>query len=487
MATRQGFADTQAKLKKSVKSAVRPKRTDGYINVLTKYGTMMDNSETYTYQSESNVADSQITQIYESNGLFSVIIDTPAEEAVKHSFELGLDDPEITSFISTAMDSLDWEAVATRAIKWARLYGGSIIVMLISDGKGLEEPVDWDNISSIDELRVYERPIVHPDYNSLYHYDFGNDAGSRTSKFGTPEFYDVFSKYGSFRVHESRCLVMKNGDLPEQTTNALYQLWGIPEYLRIKRALKEAIVATENGTKLLERSVQPIYKMKGLADMLSTDDGETVLLKRLSTIDTARSFLNTIVIDAEGEEFDFRTFTFTGVKDVMDGSNTMLSGVSRIPQSVLYGKATQGMSSTDDTSMENYYNFIERIQKQMLRKNLVKLLDVVFTAGVKSGEIEEIPEYKLEFKPLWSLSEVEETTNEKTKADTDLVKAQTAQAYIDMNVIDPSEVRKGLSNSEEFAIENLVEEDDIGLMDYLNILNTPPEEPLVGDPSLPDD
>lgn len=452
--------------------AVRPLTTDGYVNLLTKYGTEKDNSERYEYERESHMADSQITTAYEGNGLFAVIIDTPAEEAVKHGFELGLDDPEVEAFVESALDALDWEDTAARAIKWARLYGGSIIVMLINDGRGLEEEIDWDNIQSIDELRVYERPIVQPDYTSLYRYDLGNDNGNRTSKFATPEYYDVFSRYGTFRVHESRCLVLKNGDLPEQTTNSLYQLWGIPEYVRIKRALKEAIIATENGSKLLERSVQPVYKMKGLASILSTNDGEEMILKRLMTIDTARNFMNTVVIDAEGEDFDFRTFQFTGVKDVMDGANTMLSGVSRIPQSVLYGKATQGMSSTDDTSMENYYNFIERIQKLMLRKNLVKLLDVVFQAGVASGELSEIPDFKLKFSPLWSLSDTEASANEKQQADTSYVKAQTAQLYVDMQALDSHEVRKGLSESEEFDVESLVDDEDVGIYDYLQALET---------------
>ena len=45
--------------------------------------------------------------------------------------------------------------------------------MLIDDGRGLEEPVDWEPIRSIDELRDYERSIVQPDYASLYQQDYG--------------------------------------------------------------------------------------------------------------------------------------------------------------------------------------------------------------------------------------------------------------------------------------------------------------------------
>ena len=80
------------------------------------------------------------------------------------------------------------------------------------------------HVKSIDELRVYERAIVQPDYSSLYRQDYGGKGeGNRVSKFGQPEFYYVSSVYGSFRVHESRCLVFRNGVLPEQTSNSIYR------------------------------------------------------------------------------------------------------------------------------------------------------------------------------------------------------------------------------------------------------------------------
>lgn len=94
-----------------------------------------------------------------ANGLFSKIIDTPAEEALKHGFDLNLKSNEMNAFVDEVLDDLEWDEKATTAIKWARLYGGALIVMLIDDGRGLEEPVDWEHIRSIDELRVYERSI----------------------------------------------------------------------------------------------------------------------------------------------------------------------------------------------------------------------------------------------------------------------------------------------------------------------------------------
>ena len=441
--------------------AVRPHREDGYVNLLNKYGTNQDNSEAYKFEREPVIPDMQLTGLYEGNGLFSKIIDTPAEEALKHGFDLNLKSDELNAFVEDALDDLEWEEKAATAIKWARLYGGALIVMLIDDRRGLEEPVDWEHIRSIDELRVYERSIVQPDYASLYQQDYGGKGvGNRVSKFGQPEYYYVSSIYGSFKVHESRCLVFRNGVLPEQTSNATYLFWGMPEYVRIRRALRETVTAHTDSVKLLERSVQAIYSMKGLASLLTTDDGENQVLKRLQLVDTSRGLLNSIAIDSEGEQYDFKTFQFSGVKDVIDATCNMLSALTNIPQTILFGRSPAGMNATGDSDFESYYNFVEKIQRLMLKRNLRTLLDVVFRAGIASGDVAEEPDYKLEFKPLWSLSDTEQAAVDQTKAQTALVKAQTAQAYVDMQALDPTEVRRRLASDEEFDVEDIISEDD---------------------------
>lgn len=457
-------------LQRQKAGAVRPHREDGYVNLLNKYGTSQDNSEAYQFEREPIIPDMQLTGLYEGNGLFSKIIDTPAEEALKHGFDLNLKNDEVNAFVEEALDELEWEEKAATAIKWARLYGGALIVMLINDGGGLEQPVNWQNVKSIDELRVYERAIVQPDYSSLYRQDYGGKGeGNRVSKFGQPEFYYVSSVYGSFRVHESRCLVFRNGVLPEQTSNSIYRFWGMPEYVRIRRALRETVTAHTDSVKLLERSVQAIYSMKGLATLMTTDDGENQVLKRLNVIDTARGILNSLVIDADGENYDFKTFQFSGVKDVIDATCNMLSALTNIPQTILFGRSPAGMNATGTSDFESYYNFVEKIQRLMLKRNLRTLLDVIFRAGIASGAVEEEPDYKLEFNPLWSLSDTEQATVDQTKAQTAQIKAQTAQVYVDMQALDPTEVRKRLASDEEFDVEDIISEgeDDDDLLQAL--------------------
>lgn len=439
--------------------AVRPYRADGYVNMVNRYGTSKDSSEQYNFVPDAPVADDVLEMHYENNGLFSKIIDMPAEEAIKHGFTIeDVEDGKLADFYSEALDELNWEENAMTAVKWARLFGGSIAIMLVNDGRGLEEPLDWKNIQSIDDIRVYDRSLISPDYSSVFNYDPQDPFRVRGSRLGMPEYYDVYSKYGSFRVHDSRCLVFQNGVLPENATNSIYQFWGIPEYIRLNKAIRDADIAHRSAPKLLERSVQPIYKMKDLAAELATEQGEDRILKRLQVIDTARGILNSLVIDADGEDYDFKTFQYNGITDVISASCNMLAALSNIPQIILFGQTISGMSSTDDTSMENYYNYVERIQKRMLRSNLRYLLSVVFQAGLATGEVDEVPKLKVQFNPLWSVSDSDQATLDQQKAQTEQIKAQTAQIYVGMEAIDPSEVRSKLADSDDFDVENMLDE-----------------------------
>ena len=335
-------------IEKQTGHAVRPLRgdnpfnQDGFVNLLTNYGTARDSSEHYFYESEDPIMDDELERFYEGNGLFARIIDLPAEEAIKHGFEIkDLADGEVKDFYTECLDELDWEENAMLGLKWARLFGGSIGVMLIDDGRGLEEPLDWSAIKSIDDIRIYDRSLIVPDYSTVNKYESRDPFNVRGSRLGLPETYMVTSKYGTFTVHDSRCLVFQNGVLPERSVNSIYEMWGLPEYIRIHRAVRDVEVAHGMAPKMLDRSIQAIYKMNNLAMEMATEDGEENILRRLQIIDLARGLLNSIVLDAEGEDYDFKSFSFTGVSDVINTTCNYLSALTNIPQTVLFGRLRQ--------------------------------------------------------------------------------------------------------------------------------------------------
>lgn len=108
------------------------------------------------------------------------------------------------------------------------------------------------------------------------------------------------------------------------------------------RALQETVTSHGNGVKLLDRAVQAVYKIKGLATLLNTDEGENTVIRRLQLIDMAKGIINSIAIDADGEDYDYKTVTFSVVKDIVDSTCNMLSAVTNIPQTKLFGRSPAG-------------------------------------------------------------------------------------------------------------------------------------------------
>ena len=422
---------------------------DGYYNMLNKYGTRQDNQTAYDYLSDPFVDDMTLVKMYEGNGLFSTVIDRPAEEATKHGFDIDFGKEEISDYIYERMDDIGFEEQFTTAIKWARLYGGAIGVLIVNDGKGLEEPLDVNGVTSIEEIRVFERSLVQPDYQTMY--SPANGIRPNTV-YREPEFFDVFSIYGTFKVHRSRCLVFRNGRLPEQATNENYRYWGIPEYIRVREAIRECVTSHRYGVQLLEKSSQAVYSMKNLANYLSTDAGENQIIKRLQIIDMARSMMNTIAIDADGEMYDFKTMTMAGAKDLIDTTCNMLSAVTHIPQTILFGRSPAGENATGESDMENYYNMVENIQKQNMKRNSRLVIDLIINQGIHDGDIEKAPKYRVSFAKLWSMSDSEQASVEQTKAQTELTKAQAVQIYSDLQAVDPTEIRESISDNEDLGI-----------------------------------
>ena len=105
-------------------------RDDGdYVNLLNQYGTMRDSSSAHGFRPEGVVPDMALAEHYESNGLFAKIIDAPAEESIKHGFDLGLDGGDAETFIMEKLEGLGIEENLANAVRWARLFGGAIAVM----------------------------------------------------------------------------------------------------------------------------------------------------------------------------------------------------------------------------------------------------------------------------------------------------------------------------------------------------------------------
>lgn len=401
--------------------------------------------------------DMELTRLYEGSGLFAKIIDTPAEEAFRAGFSIKGNVPgDVVENAVDLLDWLHWEEKAAVAVKWARLYGGSLVVMLINDGGGIEEPLRLDKVRSVDGLMVYDRSIVRP-----------SPVDMIDGSYPMPEFYKVFGRYGTFTIHESRCLIFRNGKLLERLPSWHLWPWGIPEAYRIYEALTGAETAHGNAVRLLDKSIQPVYKIHELSKILETMEGEAQVLRRLDTVDLSRGLANTIAVDMK-DDFSYLGEIPAGVDKMVDMSDQLLSAVTRIPQQILFGYKRPdhpnnlGSHKKDfgskkdkririhqhrDIGLESWYSYIEELQKGMVKQNLWRLLSIIFQAEVNAGALPRLPKFDVEFLPLWYSDDLKQAHIGLKKAERQMSEAQTAAMYVGMGVVSRKEVRRGLKKA----------------------------------------
>lgn len=139
----------------------------------------------------------------------------------------------------------------------------------------------------------------------------------------------------------------------------------------------------------------------------------------------------------------------------------MLSAVSHIPQTRLFGRSPDGMNSTGESDLQNYYDYCGEIQTNDVLDNTRKVVELVFRGMIWNREITEIPDYNLELNSPWSQSDNEQATQDQSKAQTQLLKAQTAAAYVTAGIYEVEEVRRALSGDDAFDPENILDDQDV--------------------------
>lgn len=407
-------------------------RFDGpYENVFLNVGTKSDRTAHTRAVSTNLLTFPELETLYEQDGFARRIIDLPAEEMVRAGFELeGIDN---ASDILAELEGLKVLPTMADALRWAELYGGSLVVMLINDGGDFLTPLEIEKAKEIEQLRVYDRWQVARQQK----YDDPTDK-----RFGKTKTYLISPATGApYEVHESRCLTFDGVTVPERIRDR-NDGWGNSKLQQCYDQLMRMGMSHYWANAILERAQQGIHGIPRLTDLLRSSEGEKLVRKRVDLVDMARSINNTVVIDAE-ETYDLKSTPFSGIPDILDRLGLALTAVTGIPESLLFGRQQGGLNSTGDADLENWYAKIAQRQNTSLLPNLDIIVQIQLHV---MGRFKD--DYLIKFNPL-------SVPSDKDIAETDYKKAQTREIYLNAGVLDPSECRKILDNEGGYEIEDV--------------------------------
>jgi hypothetical protein len=151
-----------------------------------------------------------------------------------------------------------------------------------------------------------------------------------------------------------------------------------------------------------------------------------------------------MLLDKDREEIVQVNTPLSGLDHLQAQAQEHMCSVSRIPAMILTGISPSGLNASSEGELRAFEDWIAAQQEAYWRKPLEVILEIVQLSLF--GKID--PDIGLEFNPLRQMTpaELAEIRNKN---------ANTAKAYIDASVLDPSEERQRLAQDPESGYQGI--------------------------------
>ena len=381
-------------------NSARKAFADGVNNPLLRVGDLTRNTFNATaYAPEFRTLNrQQIEWAYQTSWLCQIAVDIVAQDMTREGIDITGHDPVLAQKLGEVLDDYRvWDSVSD-AIKWARLYGGSIAVMLI-DGDDMSLPLRDVPKGSFRGLAVFDRWQLDQTNGQE---DLCQELGPN---FGKPLFYRPSPaaseiRFAQDRIHSSRVLRFEGRRLPYFLRQS-YQGWGGSVLEPVWQKIQAFDLATQSAAQLLSKAYLRYYKVPGLADIMTNSLAREGFLKQM---DAMREFQSVEGLTIGDKEDDFQVFnyTFTGIPEILLQLGQQVSGAFGIPLVRLFGQSPTGMNATGESDIRTYYDSVRQKQDSDLRSGMKRLLRVIYQSVTGTPAPDD---FGFEFRSLWQMTQ----------------------------------------------------------------------------------
>jgi phage-related protein (TIGR01555 family) len=371
-------------------------------NLISGLGTDKDKATRSAYVL-TFLTPEELIYAYRGDWIARKVVDVPAFDMVRAGRNWQAEDDQIER-IEAQERRLQIRAKLLKALKWARLFGGSAMVLGVRQGLPEEEL----NLEAVGTGALQFVHVVGA--NELTAGDLDRDPLS--AFFGEPTYYEMRSASGAqVRIHPSRVIRFIGAEAPE-FQGGVMSGWGDSVLLAVDDALRNAGLAASGIASLVTEAKIDVFKIKGLTQNVTQADYRTKMLARFGLANQAKSLQNALIMDSE-EEWEQKQISFAQLPELLQTYLQVAAGAADIPATRLLGQSPAGMNATGESDIRNYYDRLSGEQEMHLRPALEKLDEVM----IRSALGRRPPEAYFTFAPLWQLSEKERAEVFKTKAE----------------------------------------------------------------------
>lgn len=421
-------------------------RMDGWVNLFTGLGTALrDKTTASRFVVSSSLSPDELSSMYEGNDLAARICDVVPDEMMRAGFDLTAEGSTKESDVLRRYDELEAHTRIVEAMTWGRVYGGGAIYLGIEDGLAESEPIDIARVKRLDFLTALDRHELQIE---------GYYDDPHAAKFGQAKLYRLVTHHAISQtgasvsrehelVHESRLIVFGGARTTNRRRRELVG-WDESVLQRVNAVLQQFGTTWDGIAHLMSDIAQAVYKMKGLAEYMASND-DALVSKRLETIELGRSVVRAIVLDAESEDFERKPTPLTGVPDVMQLFVLRLSAAARMPATIMFSQSPAGLNATGESDLRWFYDTVEAERRNRLKPRLMQLFRVLWAE--QGGEPSS---WDITFRPAWSPTAAEASKMR-------LEQAQADRIYLETDVVQPEEIALSRFGSHGWSPETIID------------------------------
>ena len=433
-------------------------------NVLTGLGLRGSDASVYDqFRRARSLGDLEIEGLL-TNALGKRIADLPAYEATREGFTLrATRTPDeqvaakIAQYVAERSAELDLLGELRRARYYSRGYGSALLVLGTEDAIVRDDAGTPVGIDMSQPARAGARVLWLGTYDSRQW---------RILRYGAP---------WSARFRQATAYALRHMDWPE--VEADYRPWGLmrgagsppSKYAQevpihgsrawrdatsdgysifdgLARDLARLLAGAKGAEQAISNFAVGVYKIDQLYEKARRD--EAGLRQHIEAADSAKSFLNALIIDKNREDFEYKIAPLGGVGETINSLGYLLSAATGIPMTLLFGMSPGGFSG-GESEERNWINYVRSVQRE-IERGARKVIDAL-VAEFAHEHPDVLPraedyEYEIAWRSLVVLS-AQEDVDMRDKW------SQYADRLVERGIVKASEVRASAFGADSWSPE----------------------------------
>lgn len=386
-----------------------------------------------------------LSSTYMEDGICQTLIDLPVDDAFRGGItilcpEMDADDiKEITQDI----ESLNALGVYAQALKWARLFGGSGVI--INYGQDFRQPIEIEKIKKNAPLAFYAADRWELSYMP---------SGMETlDALAAKSIEHPYNYYGHM-LHKSHVIKLKGKEAPS-LIRGQFSGWGMSELERVVRNYNQYLKHQNVTFELLDEAKVDVFSIEGFNSAISTKMGAQKTAERVSLAAQIKNYQNALVID-KNDKYETKQISFSGLSEILKEIRIGMACDLRMPMTKLFGLSASGFNSGED-DIENYNAMVETEIRTKVKDGILTMLKIICQR--RFGYIPETIDF--DWKPLRMQSSQEQS----------IIKNETLNRVITAftnGLITSEKAAEIINNAKIFDID-IPENDALSLEDVMTI------------------